>query len=227
MIQYKSPSNKTEERKLSGSPLNNNKERIVSSSSAINWSSSSSPVVSSTNSSNTNSFASSKSKVSLANNTNDISNIIDNHNNLINQSMEGNESGVVVNGNGEYPVSYELEPITNDLVIDKTFTPICLGNDLWVSNSFHTIQSFKFCFLVYSSKGGNVRHIKLGDLFPGRGFFACCGYHVDEPEQMKLFFSNEQFSKVTSIFLKYYLGKDWSPTSKLKSQVNYVSIISY
>lgn len=225
MIQYKSPSNKTEERKLSGSPLNKNKERIVQSSSAINGSSSSSPVVSSINSSSTNSFASSKTKVSLANNTNDISNKIDNHNNLINQSMEGNESEVVVNGNGEYPENYELEPITNDL--NKTFTPFFLGNDLWVSNSFHTIQSFKFCFLVYSSKGGNVRHLKLGDLYPGRGFFACCGYHVDEPEQMKLFFLNDQFSKVTSINLKYYLGKDWSPTSKLKLQVNYVSIILY
>lgn len=221
MIQYKSPSNKTEERKLSGSPLNKNKERIAQSSSAINGSSSSSPVVSSTNSSSTKSFASSKTKVSLANNPNYISNKIDNHN----QSMEGNESGVVVNGNGEYPENYELEPITNDL--NKTFTPIVLSNDLWVSNSFHTIQSFKFCFLVYSSKGGNARYLTLGDLYPGRGFFACCGYHVDEPEQMKLFFSNEQFSKVTSIYLKYYLGKDWSPTSKLKLQVNYVSIIPY
>lgn len=119
--------------------------------------------------------------------------------------MEGNESGVVVNGNGEYPENYELEPITNDL--NKMFTPIFLGNDLWVSNSFHTIQSFKFCFLVYSSKGGNVRHLKLGDLYPVRGFFACCGYHVDEPEQMKLFFFERTIQQSDKYIPKVLSGK--------------------
>jgi len=228
MLQYKPPANKTEEKKPSTTKFNKNKELITQSSSTIIGSNVSTPQVSSKNSSP--SLASSKSKVSRANNTNAKSNDIDKidcHHNLISQAMKGNESGAAVNGNDKNPGNYALEPIANDF--NPAFAPVSLDNDLWVSKSFHTIDSFEFCFIVHSKKDKNVRLLNIGDLHPGRGYFACCGYHVDDPAQMRLFFSNEQFNKVTSIQLKNYLKLDWSPTQKLHLQVNYffISINSY
>jgi hypothetical protein len=211
MIQYKSPSNKTEERKTKSSRILLNakedkklQEKKTQSSSAIQRDSYSSPVVSPTNSSQSNSLASSRTKVSPGNNN--------------------NESGSAVNVAGENPESYVLEPIANEL--NLKFAPVRLSDDLWVSKSFHSIESFEFCFLVHSTKDGSTRILQIGDLHSGRGFFACCGYHVDEPEEIRLFFSNEQFTKVTSINLKNYLRKDWSPTHKLDLQVNYAFINS-
>ena len=87
--------------------------------------------------------------------------------------MKGNESGAAVNGNGENPGNYALEPIANDF--NPAFAPLSLDHD----------HSFEFCFIVHSKK----------DLHPGRGYFACCGYHVDDPVQIRLFFSNEQYLK--------------------------------
>ena len=141
--------------------------------------------------------------------------------------MKGNESGAAVNGNGENPGNYALEPIANDF--NPAFAPVSLDNDVWVSESFHTIDSFEFCFIVHSKKDKDVRLLNIGDLHPGRGYFACCGYHVDDPAQIRLFFSNEQFNKVTSIQLKNYLKLEWSQTQKLNLKVNYffVPINSY
>lgn len=230
MLKYKPPANKTEERKPFRTQLNINKEKITQSSSAIIGSNVSTPQVSSKNSSP--SLASSKTKVSRANNTNASYNDIDKldcHHNLNSPAMKGNESGAAVkasNGDDENPGKYTLEPIANDF--NPALAPVTLGNDLWVSKSFHTIDSFEFCFIVHSKKDGDVRLLNIGDLHPGRGYFACCGYHVDDPALIRLFFSNEQFNKVTSIQLKNYLKIAWSPTHKL-SQVNYfpISINSY
>lgn len=231
MIQYKAPSSKLEEwtRQSFGTPSNRKEERITQSSSAvINESVDSSPVVT-TSSSQSNSLASSRTNVTVANKTNGTStsssNIdkINNHDNSIIDDIKSDGSDAAVNGDGDNPGKYVLEPISDDF--DSTFAPVNLTNDICVSKSFHTIESFQFTFLVHAKKDGIARIFHIGDHHSGRGFFACCGYHVDDSEQIRLFFSNEQFNKVTSINLKNYLRKDYcSPTQKLDLQVNYISI---
>jgi hypothetical protein len=68
-----------------------------------------------------------------------------NNNNAISQNIEGNESGAAINSYVENPDEYELEPISNDF--NRKFASVSLANDLWLNESFHAIELFKFSSL--------------------------------------------------------------------------------